>query len=1039
MPVSILGMHRSGTSMITRLIHLCGLYLGPEKDLMQPQASDNPEGYWENINIQMLNDRILEVLGATWDTPPVLTAGWTEQANLRVLQNRVHGVVNNWEQAGLWGWKDPRTMLVLEFWQKLFPDTKYILCMRSPLEVAYSLSKRGLSGAPFDQTLQLWEIYHEAVLSVLQPEQYLVTHYETFFYDPAAELRRILRFIGLPEDEGCIHEAIATISPNLHRNTFPHELMEVDTRLPASVYQHYQGFCQRAGEVFARMRKDSAYNYQRVAKLTRQQHEQINQLQNKFQQHESGLGNQLQTLQAEIAQLQQALKVSTQIIETKDHALERMTMLLQQAHTEKGTVANIPLPVHSPPTRAYYLLRTSTRILVNEGPGRFIDQSVRWLRGERRYYKRDTRTSDSAPAPPQLDLTHIIESRKQPKNTEIFSVLFVVTHTEFVSKRYRAYNVAEQLQGKGLRAEVITSQEVDTYLCDALTYDIIVFNRIPLSPPLERLIDQARKQQIVLVFEADDFVFDDRVFPYLDGVRNLDDAGVAGLIASFKLYRRILDACDFYLGTTQFLADRAEEVGRPGFVIRNGLNARQIELSQIVLQAKQAFGNDAVIKIGYLPGTATHNQDFAVVSDALVRIMREYEQVVLCIRGYLDTLPRALEPFRSRIQLLPFVPWEELVAATAELDINIAPLEHANPFTEAKSALKYFEGGLVKVPTVASPVEDFKIAIRHGENGFLASNEQEWYESLKALIVDPQLRHTIAENAYRDVMQRYTPQAQSESSIAVFREMLDRKAPIVEGLNIGWITFKPSPGSGGYRNILNAATDLHAMGHINRIYVVDDGSFRSNQEFQQFIQHNFMDTPIDFVLGIDHIRPCDALVATQWETASIVRRHQHLCYAGFYFVQDFEPFFLDTPEGYQLAEDTYRLGLTHITLGRWLTKMLTERYNAEADYFLMPIDHTVYFPRDVKKEKRRIVFLARPEMPRRRYELGLSALQIFHRKHPDVEIVLFGSSQIDSAKIPFAHTNLRVVIELDELAQLYSGADVGIVFSTTNPSLMPWK
>ena len=59
--ICIAGAHRSGTSMLTRLLHRCGLYLGEEKDMM-PAAADNPDGFWENVRFVKINDEILNVL-----------------------------------------------------------------------------------------------------------------------------------------------------------------------------------------------------------------------------------------------------------------------------------------------------------------------------------------------------------------------------------------------------------------------------------------------------------------------------------------------------------------------------------------------------------------------------------------------------------------------------------------------------------------------------------------------------------------------------------------------------------------------------------------------------------------------------------------------------------------------------------------------------------------------------------------------------------------------------------------------------------------
>ena len=55
--------------MLTRLLHACGLYLGPKDELMPAQA-DNPDGFWEHLGFVALNDELLNALGGAWDLPP---------------------------------------------------------------------------------------------------------------------------------------------------------------------------------------------------------------------------------------------------------------------------------------------------------------------------------------------------------------------------------------------------------------------------------------------------------------------------------------------------------------------------------------------------------------------------------------------------------------------------------------------------------------------------------------------------------------------------------------------------------------------------------------------------------------------------------------------------------------------------------------------------------------------------------------------------------------------------------------------------------
>ena len=78
-PVAIVGMHRSGTSMVAKLLQQAGLNLGEEADLMPP-AAENPEGFYEHLEFVRLNDEVLNIAGAGWDCPPAAGFDWSDEA-----------------------------------------------------------------------------------------------------------------------------------------------------------------------------------------------------------------------------------------------------------------------------------------------------------------------------------------------------------------------------------------------------------------------------------------------------------------------------------------------------------------------------------------------------------------------------------------------------------------------------------------------------------------------------------------------------------------------------------------------------------------------------------------------------------------------------------------------------------------------------------------------------------------------------------------------------------------------------------------------
>jgi glycosyltransferase involved in cell wall biosynthesis len=191
-------------------------------------------------------------------------------------------------------------------------------------------------------------------------------------------------------------------------------------------------------------------------------------------------------------------------------------------------------------------------------------------------------------------------------------------------------------------------------------------------------------------------------------------------------------------------------------------------VAEQALTRKRIAAPEPVIRIGYLSGTRTHQHDFEIVAEPLLQLMQDYPQVRLVICGYLD-LPADFQPFAARIERHKFMPWQRLITLSATLDINIAPLDLANELNQAKSALKYFEAAAVQVLTVASPVEDFHVAITHGQNGLLATTADDWFACLKELIERPDYRVLLGENAHADALDRYTTAAQSSHTLDIFR------------------------------------------------------------------------------------------------------------------------------------------------------------------------------------------------------------------------------------------------------------------------------
>jgi len=631
-----------------------------------------------------------------------------------------------------------------------------------------------------------------------------------------------------------------------------------------------------------------------------------------------------------------------------------------------------------------------------------------------------------------------------------FDVVYAIGCWEGESKRYRVHNLAKELEKQGLNVRVMPFEHIATLCDEEISARAVVLFRAPFDPStrVDLFLDYAKRKGIKVVFDVDDAVFEPDIIDQIDGFRLLPEVDQERYIRGVHQYRKLLLAADLVTVPTEYLRARAAHLGKPVSVIPNSINDVQQNIANELLAQPRVLGE--VVRIGYFSGSHTHQADFAQCADALFEVMREHPSVVFRVVGYLD-LESRWDEFAERIERIEFLSYQDMLRVLHECDINIAPLDLESIFCHGKSELKYFEAGLVGVPTVASATDTYTRAIEHEVDGFVLKSMPEWKGVLTRLVTSPELRQEVGMKARASSLARYSARAVARIARRVYE--LDQSPPsrgATQGhgrdgsterssmsLRISWVIPELIIGGGGHRNILRAAYYLAQFGHRVSLYFT--GNERRPEAIKDQIREHFypLDCPVYAFDG--SICPSDVVFATHWTTVEAALSARGHAREIMYFVQDFEPAFAPMGSEYVLAENTYRLGLYHITSGPWCETILRRDFHADADHFQFPVDRSIYYPRERRKENKNLIFFAKPEMSRRCFELGVFALREFHRIRPDVEIILFGSRHASKYSYDFPVTIRDVLPTLEDLAQMYSNGDVGLVFSTTNPSLIPYE
>jgi len=249
-PVIILGMHRSGTTLLVKVLKDLGLFVGAKLGRNE-----------EPVYFQAMNEWLLRRCGGAWDHPMPVKRIYEYEDIRKNTVNMLRESVNSSRFSefigpfrrkgrlkGSWGWKDPRTIFTVKLWLEVFPGASILYIKRNGIDVAQSLTVRArerrdspvkdvLSVMPLwwrlrnafreheqfvkislrcrslDESFRLWEEYST------EAEQFfddfegskLSFRYEDFLQDPRSNIAPMLSLCGLSPSERDIDSALRRI------------------------------------------------------------------------------------------------------------------------------------------------------------------------------------------------------------------------------------------------------------------------------------------------------------------------------------------------------------------------------------------------------------------------------------------------------------------------------------------------------------------------------------------------------------------------------------------------------------------------------------------------------------------------------------------------------------------------------------------------------------------------------------------------------------------------------------------------------------
>jgi GT2 family glycosyltransferase len=411
--------------------------------------------------------------------------------------------------------------------------------------------------------------------------------------------------------------------------------------------------------------------------------------------------------------------------------------------------------------------------------------------------------------PPAMHLTPPSQRRPSSPKAALF-----VSDAYGDPMRYRCDHHVEELDFLGATADsgwlhlLPLGEMVDSYSC-------FVLHRVPRDEHIEAFMKAVQGRRKPVIFDTDDLLFDPGGDTRVLDLVSIPESERPVYEDRIRRHSQTMTAADAVFVTTEQLAAFARELNPRVFVIPNAADEEMLRLGDQAIEThKKREGHE--VRLAYLSGSPTHDLDFLEAADGILWALDDNPAVRFVVVGNLE-LDSRFARYGDRIERLPILPWRRLPSVLAGVDVNLAPLEGDNPFTESKSCIKWIEAGLVAVPTIASPRADFLRAVRTGSTGLFADTPDEWREALGELIASPDRRQSIGQAAYDEVRRAHTTTVLAPLLHEALAEVTRRKITRRK-LKINWLAAPSGAGRRGEQDETRLARELASRGHQVRLF-----------------------------------------------------------------------------------------------------------------------------------------------------------------------------------------------------------------------------
>lgn len=1005
--ILVAGMHRSGTSALTRVFSLLGADL--PKRLASALPNNNDKGFWESVDLMIEHDALLESAGSFWSDWTEFNPNWYASAEATKYKKLIGDIVQaDFADSSLFVIKDPRICRFLPFWLDLLQEQAIkpfiMIPVRNPLEVAQSLKKR--DGFPLAKGGLLW-LRH--VLDAV----YYAQNYPIAF----------LSYEQLMQDwQGFIQSLQAQINLAFPRQSILSTLeieqyLEEDQKHNSVSLEDLKQSAEFSEQIV------QAYEYLLLLVAGQQRTEALQGLLNLRAQFNQDSAVYAKVLLAEqqwyLKEREQFEARHKDYLEHKDYLLikrdkhyEQLAMQLTEQHQHHMEFQANQLIIQAERMHELQLAKNALQIELAVTAKDRTDLRVKVLALNEKL-QRQTSVAVVAPPEPHSVPEPVVVAKPEPKPSFKFKLFRPAPKPEPIPEP------APETIPEPINPDIELIEK--SGLFDKAFYQAAYLEAAQVTESLvEHYYHTGAKQgyQPNLLFRTSWYVQQNPELQASDE-NPLVHYLTKGVVNNRQTHP--LFDVDWYLGQ---YADLRQEVVQQTFnplwhyLHHGGAELRNPNplflTAYYVAEYPEILDSELNPLVYYLKYGDEWHMDPHPLFDS---------------RYYLRQIGQALPEGISALEHYLTNKHSWRFAPSAGFDGAWYLDEYPDVYFSELNPLVHYLAHGHKDGRKPHPKADHKEFINLHQLKFRKAGVELTLPMMNKTVEptpEPLLSHAL-QGMLRFEAKPLAPPSSSFSK---------------NQLVIHWVTCDfAQQGGGGNMTIFRFMRLFELFGHQQHIWLHNQLVHKTTAEvYEDLIRHyQQLGAQIHFIDESFQQASGDLIIATDWESvwpvlsATAFKRR-------FYFVQDHEPSFFAAGSTSLAAEMTYHEDLDCICAGPWLKKLMRERYGRWATHFWLAADQQVYYPPVGKltNEIPRLAFYARTSTSRRAVELGVLALNHLADLGLTFHVDVYGSANNKEwlEQVNFEYTD-HGVLSAEALGYLYRSCDLGMVFSATNYSLVP--